>query len=297
MRGNRRKNSQEAYYTIPSVALDLAQHVVSRFGTNHCYFEPCGGEGSFVEALINLGVAPERIVSVDIAPRHPLVRQGDFLGNRLDLPQNAIAISNPPYGRACSLAVQFFNRCADLGTQHIAFLVPSSFNKVAISDRLSAHFSLVEEWEAPKISYYTLAGGVNERGRLSTKFQLWSRSPKPRLPRRHLRHPWLEFVPWRRVQQGDGYDFCIRTHGSSCGEILDNQHAASLRREGADGRTHLNFRTVAFVRSHHPELRNYLERLPYAEFSASVSYIPCISPAEISILLEKATGVACRVTG
>jgi hypothetical protein len=225
------------------------------------------------------------------------VSKRDFLEEAVQVPAGFVALTNPPYGRACSLASRFFNRCAALDAKAIAFLIPSSFHKVAISDRLDLRYEMKSFRKAPLVSYYTDADGTNDRGRLSTEFQIWEKAPNKRTKRKHMRHPWLEFVTWGAVREGAAYDFCIRTHGSGCGQILGRDHEGSLRREtGGAGESHLNFRTVAFVRARHPEVRELLGKMDFTRFSNAVSYIPCISPAEISILLAEATGVPCYVS-
>lgn len=298
MRGNKRKNTAEQFYTLPEVANDFAAQVVSAYGKNAFYLEPCGGRGAFVDSLIGLGVPAANILSFDIEPLHPLVSRRDFLKDPVEVPPGFIALTNPPYGRACSLATKFFNRCAALEARAIAFLIPSSFHKVAISDRLDLRYEMKSHRKAPPVSYYTDAGGTDDRGRLSTEFQIWEKAREKRIKRKYLRHPWLEFVAWGDVQKGAPYDFCIRTHGSGCGQMLCKDHEGSLRRETAGGSgSHLNFRTVAFVRAINPGVREVLAKMDFTRFSNAVSYIPCISPAEISILLAEATGVPCELSG
>ena len=294
MKGNSRKNSTEQFYTLPEVALDFASEVVKIYGKDAKFIEPCGGRGAFVDALISLGVKPDRITAFDIDPKHNLVHKKDFLNDDLGfIEPNQIVLTNPPYGRACSLAIKFFNKCAALKVRSVAFLVPSSFHKVAISDRLDLNFDIRTYRKAPNVSFYTDKDGANDRGRLSTEFQIWERKNEKRVKRKFLRHPWLEFVPWHMVRSGASYDFCIRTHGSGCGQILDKDYIGSLRRDSFSGSTHLNFRTVAFIKSKNPNLRATLQKIDFTRFSNAVSYIPCIAPAEISILLSEATGDAC----
>lgn len=297
MKGNKRKNTAEQFYTLPTVAKDFAAEVVSLYGKDAFYLEPCGGRGAFVDALVELGVSSGNILSFDIEPFHPLVSKKDFLEETVQVPAGFIALTNPPYGRACSLASKFFNRCAALDAKAIAFLIPSSFHKVAISDRLDLGYEMRSFRKAPLVSFYTDADGANERGRLSTELQIWEKAPKKRTKRKHMRHPWLEFVSWGSVLEGADYDFCIRTHGSGCGQILGKDHEGSLRRKaGEAGGSHLNFRTVAFVRARYPGVRELLAKMDFTRFSNAVSYIPCISPAEISILLAEATGIPCEVS-
>ena len=87
---------------------------------------------------------------------------------------NAITISNPPFGRNNSLSIPFFNRAAE-HSEYIAFIVPRSWRKWSVINRLNRNFHLVLD-EDLQIDYvddtHTL---ISQKNLLKTCFQVWQR--------------------------------------------------------------------------------------------------------------------------
>jgi len=100
--------------------------------------EPAGGTGAFVDAAKTLGA---KVFSVDIEPMHESVKLGDFLQTEIKA-VDAVTISNPPFGRNNSLSIPFFNHAADF-SEYIAFIVPRSWRKWSVLNRLDSRFHLV----------------------------------------------------------------------------------------------------------------------------------------------------------
>jgi len=87
--------------------------------------EPSAGAGAFLDTL------PSRTLAYDLLPEDTRIAAQDFL--KLDRLQPAIVIGNPPFGKACRLAVQFFNHAATFASQ-IGFIVPRTFEKASIQN-------------------------------------------------------------------------------------------------------------------------------------------------------------------
>jgi hypothetical protein len=282
-KGNKRKNGMEQFYTIQTVADQLTQKVSKYFNEETRFLDPCAGAGAFPEALKKLGVAEERILCFDIDPKKDYVNKADFLQVNSLAIRDFTVITNPPFGRACSMSVSFFNKCAELGAKYIIFLIPASFDKPAISKRLNKYYHLVETVPVPSVSFYTSAG-INEKGILNTEFQVWERKEVEResyVPKTNL----IEFVKWTEVKKGAPYDFCIRTHGSRIGAVLDS--ITSLTRKDELGNDHPNFRTVAFIKAKDPAIKSVLSKIDYSEWLKKSSYVPSICPKIISMMLER----------
>ena len=160
--GNTRVTGKEQFYTPPSIASSVVDIVLSVVpdATRRPWLEPAGGTGAFVDAARAVGVLD--VVSVDIEPLHPQVALGDFLAMQLDL-RGAVTVSNPPFGRNNSLSVPFFNRSAEY-SDYIAFIVPRSWRKWSVINRLDPYFHLVAD-EDLSINYVD-ADGV---GRIRAK--------------------------------------------------------------------------------------------------------------------------------
>ncbi|MDR2723268.1 MAG: hypothetical protein LBB54_06045, partial [Cellulomonadaceae bacterium] len=135
---------KEQYYTHPDLAarcVDTMLAAVGEGAVQRQWVEPAGGTGTFIDALLARGVS--NIVSYDIEPHHPLVTRGDFLDVPFD-GANMVALTNPPFGRANKLCIPFFNKLADHCT-HIGFIVPKSWRKWSVHNRLDARFHCVHD--------------------------------------------------------------------------------------------------------------------------------------------------------
>ncbi len=118
--------------------------------------EPSCGTGSFVKAaekfFPNIPIATIDI-DTKAAPNAEHVNFLDwtFIGfgteNKL-----VVTLGNPPFGKNSSLAVKFFNSAAKY-SDVIAFILPLTFSKPSIANRLDKHFHLVHFEELPKDSF------------------------------------------------------------------------------------------------------------------------------------------------
>jgi predicted RNA methylase len=91
--GNTRVTGKEQYYTPANLSLEIIQRVCKDLEdpTSRVFLEPAGGTGSFIEAAKVFGF--KSIESMDIEPKHPLVKLEDFLEANLKL-SNAVCVSN-----------------------------------------------------------------------------------------------------------------------------------------------------------------------------------------------------------
>ena len=106
--------------------------------------EPAAGAGAFLAPLRAQAGKDAVVLAYDVAPPEgadAAVERLDFLADgRVAVAVNgrtALAVGNPPYGRNCSLAVRFINRCASTpGVAYIAFILPLSFEKPSVQRRV-----------------------------------------------------------------------------------------------------------------------------------------------------------------
>ena len=183
--GNTRSTGKEQYYTLPEV-VDLCVETAMRYRLpGQRILEPAGGTGEFIEGMLRAGVCAEQITATDIEPKHDLVKRGDFLESSFDIDfdNQFFTLTNPPFGRANSLSVPFFNHAAPV-SNYIGFLIPVSWRRWSVMDRLDQRFHLVEDVEMPQVSFYNFDDGGNvlpyDGGLLKTCFQLWERRNYPR---------------------------------------------------------------------------------------------------------------------
>jgi predicted RNA methylase len=263
--GNRRKTGVEQYYTPKDLARNLSEELIAITGSDRSFIEPAGGNGSFVTALESLGV--EEIEAVDLYPKHPRVKSADFLSHN-PKGRDLVTISNPPFGRNNSLSIPFFNHAAN-HSEYIAFLVPRSWRKWSVQNRLDRRFHLISDRDVA-VNYVTDTGErIGANNDLRTCFQIWQRQDSLR--------------PLIRVQdQGlvkkckpETADIAIRVFGFGCGKSYrDFPRAAN---------TTLMFLTVLDAR-----VFEVIEGLDYERFSLNTSYTRALALPELNYLLNEA---------
>ncbi len=263
--GNRRKTGVEQYYTPKDLARNLSEELIAITGSDRSFIEPAGGNGSFVSALESLGI--EKIQAVDLYPKHPRVKNADFLTHN-PKGSNLVTISNPPFGRNNSLSIPFFNHAAN-HSEYIAFLVPRSWRKWSVQNRLDRRFHLISDRDVA-VNYVTDTGErIGANNDLRTCFQIWQRQDSLR--------------PLIRVQdQGlvkkckpETADIAIRVFGFGCGK--------SYRDFPRVANTTLMFLTVLDAR-----VFEVIEGLDYERFSLNTSYTRALALPELNYLLNEA---------
>jgi predicted RNA methylase len=263
--GNRRKTGVEQYYTPKDLALQLSSAVVAITGLDQTFLEPAGGNGSFIEALSQLGA--KDIEAVDLYPKHPSVFQADFLSYE-PKGRNFATVSNPPFGRNNSLSIPFFNHAAK-HSDYIAFLVPRSWRKWSVQNRLDRRFHLVSDQDVD-VNYVTDSGeriGINND--LRTCFQIWQKRADLR-PKVTIEDQGLV-----RKCSPEEADIAIRVFGFGCGKVYrDFPRVAN---------TTLMFLTVSDAR-----VFEVIEGLDYERFTLNTSYTRALAFPELNYLLNEA---------
>lgn len=90
--------------------------------------------------------------------------------------KKTLIIGNPPYGQQCKLAIEFFNHASEFADT-IAFILPKSFRKDSIQNRLSLNFQLQQDFDIQN-TLFTLPS--NEQIEVPCIFQIWVYSATPR---------------------------------------------------------------------------------------------------------------------
>lgn len=207
-----KKNELDQYYTAPDYALTCMAEVMRR-PYNGKFVEPCAGTGSF----FNLMPEDNRL-GMDLDPKvegmgmisHPQ----DFLEYKEPF-GHSLVVSNPPFGKSCSLAVEFFNHCAELGANVIAFVIPRTFRKASVINKLHPDFHLAFDESSPKNSFI-LDGQPYD---VPCCFQIWERRIEPREKiDTNPENDYMEFV-----KEGE-HDFVIRRVGGRAGKLAGEKY-------------------------------------------------------------------------
>jgi hypothetical protein len=196
----------DKFYTKPNVAL----HCISLYeewanlsfaDTDIPIIEPSAGNGAFLSHL------PKKTLAYDLAPEHPSIKYQNFLF--LKRKKRALVIGNPPFGKNSSLAVSFFNHSARFA-DWIGFIVPRTFEKTSLQNKLDLSFHLVNQYVLPKNSFL-----FNDKDYpVPCVFQLWE---KRSIQRQKLNLPTTH--PDFSFSQRDNAHLALQRIGVNAGAV------------------------------------------------------------------------------
>jgi predicted RNA methylase len=264
--GNTRVTGKEQFYTPIELAQTLVGDVEAVLGSleGKTVLEPAGGTGSFVGAAYAKGA--KEVISFDIEPLHKQVLLGNFLDQELTQ-QNLITISNPPFGRNNSLSIPFFNHAARV-SDAICFIVPRSWRKWSVTNRLDLNFELVSDKDLD-IDYMDSSGElISDKSRLATCFQIWKRTETPRVP--------VKITDMGVIQKvsPELADVSMTIFGYGCGSIKEVFDRVPNT-------------TQLFLKLNHPQALSALRSADFSRFFKSTAYTEALSIQEINYLLNE----------
>lgn len=213
-----RKEKLDKFYTIPS----YSKHCIDKVGELYdieqwdLIVEPSAGNGSFLNQIPSVNK-----IGIDILPDHNTIIKQDFFSyNPPDNKKKILVIGNPPFGRVCSIAIKFFNHSAQWASV-IAFIIPKTFRRISVQNRLNDNFHLIYDEDVPdKPCSFTPPMMVK------CCYQIWEKKTIKRksinLPTTHTDFLFLSFGSIDKNGQPtppNGADFAIRAYGGNIGEI------------------------------------------------------------------------------
>lgn len=264
--GNTRITGKEQYYTPVDLAEKLFREVSELVPglESRTVIEPAGGTGAFIKAAQKFGVGS--LISFDIEPKHSAVTHQDFLDAEL-VDFDAVTISNPPFGRNNSLSIPFFNKAAE-HSEFICFIVPRSWRKWSVINRLDRRFHLVSDRDI-QIDYEDASGAkLSQRTSLNTCFQVWQRKD-------YLR-PIYSVADQGLIEKTDAEsaDVALTIFGFGCGKV-----STDFKREPNS--------TKMFLRLRHPSALDALNSVDFSKFYKNTAYTEALSLQEINFLLNE----------
>jgi hypothetical protein len=179
--------------------------------------EPSAGTGSF----FNL-IPFEKRIGLDIEPKCEGVLKQDFLKFNPNVSAKYAVIGNPPFGRVSSLAIKFFNKSAEFADV-IAFILPRTFKRVSVQNRLDLNFHILYQEDLPLVPCC-----FSPKMSAKCVFQIWEkRSEKRRKVVYSKTTSDFQFIGLgSKDRKGQptppkNADFALKAYGSGCGEIVD----------------------------------------------------------------------------
>lgn len=155
----------DQFYTKPEIAKGCFNTTLNYLWDNCIdvskWLEPSAGTGAFFSLL------PDNKLGFDLEPLYPGVIKDNFLDVNLDY-DRFITIGNPPFGKNSSLALSFLNKAGE-HSQVVAFILPKTFKKVSIVNRVNPYLHLAYEEDLPKNSFIFNGSNYN----VPCVFQIW----------------------------------------------------------------------------------------------------------------------------
>jgi hypothetical protein len=226
----------DQFYTRDEIATYciniLKKHIP--FQSIDLFIEPSAGRGSFFKLLPS-----DKRIGIDLDPKYDGIEQMDFLeyshpsshpsedGNQI------VVVGNPPFGRVSSLAIKFFNHAAQMpNVAFIAFIIPRTFKRVSVQNRLDLSFHLIYTEDLP-LKPCCFEPDMDAK----CCFQIWKRKTSKREPiQLPSTQPDFEFLPLGPKDANGqptpptGADFALLAYGGQCGRIVTDPVALkSLR--------------------------------------------------------------------
>ena len=211
----------DKYFTKPSIVDECLKLIdLSKFDI---ILEPSAGCGSFYHKL-----PQDKSRASDISPDIPDVIELDFYSiekvmKLLDLvpspDKRYLSIGNPPFGKNSCMAIDFFNGCAEF-SHEIAFIVPRTFRKDSVQNRLNMNFHLKTEWLLPKDSFLVMdpsKESLTADYDVPCTFQVWEKTEQ----KRQKVEPLTSSVHLDFVDKISQAKYAFRRVGGLAGNLYD----------------------------------------------------------------------------
>lgn len=218
-----REAGLDKFYTIPEISDKCLKTLQTKYtwASWDLVVEPSAGNGSF---FTRIPLPQNKKVGLDISPEHPTIVKQDFFDYKPPTSltgKNILTVGNPPFGRVSSLAVKFFNHAAEWSTV-IAFIIPKTFRRVSLQNRLHEKFHLIHDEEIPSDPC-----SFSPPMQVKCCFQIWEKRPESRaivkLSTTHADWDFLQNGPLDAKGQPTppkGADFALLAYGGKCGKIV-----------------------------------------------------------------------------
>ena len=211
------KHSADKFYTKPEIAqlcLDSIPGGLDQYATS---IEPSAGGGSFSSLVPGC-------LALDLRPEAEGIIEQDWLTYQRERnadPLNKVLVfGNPPFGQQNSLAVKFINHAA-LFADTVAFILPLSFKKPSVQNRLHANLHLVFEMDLPKKAF-ELEG---EDYAVPCVFQVWQYDAT----RKRNKHVTVAPLGFSFVTRESSPDLSVQRVGGRAGHASSEWHEKSLQ--------------------------------------------------------------------
>lgn len=195
------KSEFDKFYTKFEI-VDLCIKLI-HFEKYKSIIEPSAGNGSFSNKIINC-------IAYDIKPENTSIIKQNFLTLKPDFKSPVLVIGNPPFGRQNSLALKFIKKsCIFCNT--LAFILPKSFKKQSLQNKIPVYFHLIQQIDLPENSFIL----DNKDYDVPCIFQIWElKNYKRKIDKTIKSSKYFKFV-----KKNEFPDYSIRRVGFYAGKI------------------------------------------------------------------------------
>lgn len=112
-------------------------------------------------------------MAIDIDSKLNYIHKLNFLNfdiNSFKINKDIVTIGNPPFGKKSGLAIDFFNKASEF-SKFICFILPKTFKKDSVINRLNRNMFLIYEHELEKNSFLF----NNKNYDVPCVFQIWEK--------------------------------------------------------------------------------------------------------------------------
>ena len=268
------KDTLDRFYTNEDVATDLYKTFKRILGPAFkqidLFIEPSAGSGAFYNLL-----PQKKRLGYDLEPAcEGVIKQDFYTTDDSQLDAECIAyIGNPPFGRNASDAIKFFNHCAKNPKAHyISFVVPKSFQKSSIQDKLDTCYWLLHDENVPSDSFVYNDDSYD----VPCCFQIWQRMQIRRKEFVVPKNIWFEVLK---------KEDAIKAH-SKGNDILAMRRVGGNSGQVLEGLNH-NEDTTYFLRLLEPWVRTFLQDRQWHLYNSRTAGAKSISISEILRELER----------
>ena len=203
------RNTIDKYYTKDSVVSECLEIIKNTLAisSDDLIIEPSCGNGSFISEIKKLST---NYKFYDLEPENDEIEKQDYLLLTNPISDKKIhVIGNPPFGRQASLAVKFVKKSCEYADS-ISFILPKSFKKDSIKNRIPLNFTCVCERDLPYKSF--LVGG--DEYDVPCVFQIWKKLDQTRIISEKV-----EPLGYIFVKQDESPDISVRRVGFYSGKV------------------------------------------------------------------------------
>lgn len=200
----------DQFFTRPEIAKQFADWVKSHdfYSQVTKVIEPAAGNQDLARHFPGIEM-------YDLSPSVPNITKQDFLTSQHKHQPGFLVVQNPPFGRGSNLAIQFFNKATTFA-DYIAQIVPRTFRRPSIQNRLALDFELIDEYVLPRGSFYLPSEGPQRKYDVPSVAQIWRRT---KTTRAKVTAPAIS-SKFQYVRQPQDADFAFRMKGRRAGQII-----------------------------------------------------------------------------